>query len=514
MLNKEEIQKVRKLPLSEVIEVWDKLEKIGKKKNNIDGAVRFLCQNDLAYLLIRACRREDMLHPWIYARIREVEAEPYGCLDLWAREHYKSTIQTFGQNIQAVLKNPDITIGIFSHTRPIAKAFLRQIMREFQENVVLHNAFPDVLWGKNIKESPKWSEDDGIIVKRKANPNEATIEAWGLVDGQPTSKHFLVLDYDDIVVAASVTTPEMIKKTMNALEQSYNLGVTPHGQRKFIGTCWHFNDAYATLRERNTAKLRWHPGKEGGTKDGKSVYWPEEVHEEKRRSMGIYNYAAQILLNPQADSLQGFKLEWIQHYNVINPQKLNKYILVDAASSKKKGSDYTAMIVVGLGGDGNYYILDIVRDRLNLKERADALFRLHRSYKPKEVRYEKYGAMSDIEHMQDRMDKETYHFKIKEVGGQVSKEDRIKRLLPLFEAGRIFLPRTLNKINWDKKQEDLIKIFVDEEYLGFPVGQHDDMLDSLARICEPNMDLAWPKEESLYTPPPTPYFERETAWMV
>jgi hypothetical protein len=54
MLNKEEIQKVRKLPLNEVIEVWDKLEKIGKKKNNIDGAVRFLCQNDLAYLLSRS----------------------------------------------------------------------------------------------------------------------------------------------------------------------------------------------------------------------------------------------------------------------------------------------------------------------------------------------------------------------------------------------------------------------------------------------------------------------------
>jgi hypothetical protein len=69
-------------------------------------------------------------------------------------------------------------------------------------------AFPDILWGEDVRQAPKWSEDDGIIVRRrKSNPNEATVEAWGLVDGQPTSKHFRVLLYDDVVVAGSVTIP-------------------------------------------------------------------------------------------------------------------------------------------------------------------------------------------------------------------------------------------------------------------------------------------------------------------
>src|SRR5690349_13669026 len=224
------------------------------------GVVRDLCLNDLFYLLVRACKREDMLHPWIYARTREVEKDPYGHLDLWAREHYKSTIITFGKTIQDILRDPELTTGIFSHTRPIAKAFLRQIMRELENNTILQAAFPDILY-KNTKESPKWSEDEGIIVKRKTNPNEATVEAWGVVDGQPTSKHFKKLLYDDVVVKDSVTNPEMMDKTMSQLELSYNLG-SVGGYRRFVGTRWHFNDAYKTLMDRGTAKLRFHPGRE------------------------------------------------------------------------------------------------------------------------------------------------------------------------------------------------------------------------------------------------------------
>ena len=195
---------------------WNGLEELGRKEKNLEGVIRSLCLCDLYYLLVRACKRSDMLHPWIYARVREVEAKPNGHLDIWSREHYKSTTITFGKTIQDILIDPEVTVGIFSHTRPIAKAFLRMIMRELESNEVLHQAFPDVLWGKDTRQAQKWSEDDGIIVRRKSNPNEATVEAWGLVDGQPTSKHFQILLYDDIVVQASVTTPEMIDKTRTA----------------------------------------------------------------------------------------------------------------------------------------------------------------------------------------------------------------------------------------------------------------------------------------------------------
>lgn len=522
-LTEGQVRELHSLPVGGAIEYWDELERWGRKNGNLVPVVRALVKADLYYLLVRVCGRVDMLprvgevgyvdNEFAFRRCREVEAEPDGRVDLWSREHFKSSVITFGLTIQTILKNPEATFGIFSHTRPIAKAFLRQIMREFEENKTLLSAFPDVLWS-DTRQSPKWSEDDGIIVRRKSNPKEATIEAWGLVDGQPTSKHFTHLLYDDVVVRDSVTTPEMIEKTLVSLEQSYNLGVTPGGARRMVGTRWHFNDAYRTVVDRGTFIAREHPGRKGGTEEGESVYWSDEIHLQKRADYGPYTYASQILMNPKADALQGFKREWLRHFRKMQIPSLNWYLVVDAASSKKKGSDYTSMWAVGLGLDGNYYCIPEVRDRLNLKERGDRLFELHRKYKPKQVRYERYGLMSDIEHFLDRMENENYRFRIDEVGGVTSKADRIKRLVPLFESGRIWLPETHFVTDWQKSTKNLVHDFIEEEFYPFPVGLHDDMLDSLARICEPEMKLVWPKEVKKEKSEDRPmYSDSNVGWM-
>jgi len=198
----------------------------------------------------------------------------------------------------------------------------------------------------------------------------------------------------------------------------------------------------------------------------------------------------------------GFKREWVKYYKKMpasSVKRMNGYILVDAASSKKKGSDYTSMWVIGLNVDRNRYALDMVRDRLNLKERGDRLFALHRKWSDaglriKQVRYERYGLMADIEHLQARMEDEGYRFQITEVGGVTSKADRIKRLLPIFEQGQMWLPENMYVTDWQKTTVDLVKAFIEEEYMAFPVGMHDDMLDALARMEEPDKTLVWPKE--------------------
>lgn len=437
------------------------------------------------------------------ARCKEVQQNPDGYLDLWAREHYKSTIITFAKTIQDIIRSHgddpieqrEVTVGIFSHTRPIAKGFLRQIKREFESNTILQWAFDDIFYQHPHKESPKWSEDDGLVVKRKSNPKESTIEAWGLVDGQPTSKHYGLLLYDDVVTLESIRSPEMIAKSTEAWELSTNLG-EEGGRTRIVGTRYHYNDTYRTIIDRSAAIPRIHPATINGQPDGEPVLKSQEWLKERRTKQGQYVFACQQLLNPTADKSQGFKIEWLRHYKEVDRRGMNVYLIVDPANEKKKKSDYTAMWVIGLNVDGNYYALDIVRDKLSLTERGNMVFMLHQKWNPINTGYEKYGKDSDISYLEDRMERENYRFDITPLGGILAKNDRIKRLIPIFENHRMYLPESLRRTDYKGKSIDLVQSFIDDEYQEFPVSTHDDMMDSLARIKDEDMNTFFPRVQT------------------
>lgn len=223
------------------------------------------------------------------------------------------------------------------------------------------------------------------------------------------------------------------------------------------------------------------------------LLWPEWFTEDmiKQAKRDPRNWLALYQQQPRPDSGGEFKKEWIQHYKN-KPTTGNKYILVDPASEKKKTSDYTAIFVILLGHDNNYYIIDIIRDKLNLTERANLVFKLHREHKPLQVAYEKYGMQADIEHLKDRMERESYRFHVEEVGGAMPKNDRIRRMVALFEAKRIWMPETLHKTDFQGNSRDLVQDFIEQEYAAFPVGKHDDMMDCLARLHD--IYTTWPKE--------------------
>lgn len=453
-------------------------------------AMRRLCLNDLFYLLAYTLGRVDMRKPWLYDRCKEVQEEPDGMLDLWAREHYKSTIITFGKSIQDILIDSNITIGIFSHTKKISRGFLKQIKFELETNKKLQRLFPETLYSNPKKEAPldgnSWT-DEGITVKRTENHKECTVESHGVVDGQPTSKHFKLLIYDDIVTIESVSTPEQILKTTDSLAISYNLGADG-GARRFIGTRYHFNDTYKAIISRKTAKQRIHPATDDGKDTGNPVFLPKDKLMEKRRDMGPYVFGCQMLQDPTADSSQGFNVDWLKYYDTEpNLDNLNIYILVDPANSKKKSSDWTVFWVVGLAPDRNYYILDGVRDRLNLTERTRTLFELHSEYYPEGVGYEQYGMQADIQHIEGEMDRLSYNFVITALSDPTPKPDRIKRLIAPFEQGRIWMPRSLWRVNYEGKKYNMISDFVENEYTPFPVCSFDDGLDDLANILHPSM---------------------------
>lgn len=172
---------------------------------------------------------------------------------------------------------------------------------------------------------------------------------------------------------------------------------------------------------------------------------------------------------------------------------MNVYIIVDPANSKERWSDNTAMIVIGLGEDGNYYILDLIAEKLDLGERADKLFELHRRWRPICTYYEAYGLNSDIHHINYRMDSENYRFPIVKIGGNAKnrKVDDIRRLIPDMQAGRWYSPNHDNftRRNAENQEYHPIKTLLDE-MVPFPNGKHDDCLDAMSRIYD--IPVIWP----------------------
>ncbi len=499
------------VPYEKIFDWWDEVT----ERNANPAMIRALCLWDRYYLLTVICGRQDMLRPWLYERCREVEREPDDYLDLWSRFHYKSTTITYGGSLQEMLRDPDITIGIFSHVKPIAKNFLAQIKRELESNHKLKVLFPDILYENPEKDSPSWSLDGGLILKRKTNPKEPTISAHGLVEGQPVSVHFQLRIYDDVVTQESVSTPEQVTKTTVAFRNSVNLG-TENGRRWMIGTRWSYADTYAELIKDGVVRTRIHPATKDGTFTGEPVLWSREFNDQMKLEQGEAVYATQCLQNPLAGNQKMFNVEDLQIYEV-RPETLAVYILCDPARSKKTDSANTAMVVVGLDYAGNKYVIDGFNHKMDLMERWQNLARLYMRWKQAtgvqtvNVGYEAFGAQADLDYFHEQQTLTDLIFPITELTwpreGAGSKVDRVQRLGPDTRSGKIFLPyqtdgkkltatqrkmlhgyeyriaKPIRRMNENGEAYDLCE-HLKSQFLYFPFGDKKDLIDALSRIYD------------------------------
>lgn len=501
-----------------------------------DADLAYLGCVDRFFLFTAILGRHDGFHPWLYDRCREVELEPDGFLDLWSRDHRKSSLITLAGSIQEILNDPDITIGIFSHTQKIAKDFVKWIKREFERNVVLRRFYPDVCWLKPSSESSVWTEN-AFTVRRAGNPKESTVEGWGLVDGQPTGKHFRLLIYDDVVTKDSVTNPEQVKKTTESWELSDNLGADD-ARKWHIGTRYSFMDSYAAIIARGVVTVRKYPATDNGRMDGKPVYLDPEVWEKKKKTQ-LSTLAAQMLQNPLSGKERTFEPTWFKRWEV-RPATVNIYIMADPSRGRTSTSDRMALAVIAIDAKGNKYLVDGFCHRMTLSGRWDNLKHLHKKWANVpgvgilKVGYERFGQTTDDQYFEERMKAENYFFRIEELSwpreGGSSKQHRVERLQPDVQHGSFYMPAFVHReglgtCQWTvdenenvmqytplkndtalvrrmkergqgylaaapiKRKDENGKVYdlTDElflEMMHFPFAQHDDLVDATSRIYD------------------------------
>ena len=465
-------------------------------------------------------RKWRWYRPFLFERCEEVQGEPDGYLDIWARDHYKSTIITYGMTIQEILRNPEITICIYSYNISTAQKMLVQIRTALQHPILV-SCFPEILFENTNVQTWKdedggthqmeWSSD-GFTVKRRGNPKEHTLECSGLVTGQKTGGHYNLLIYDDTVTPESVATKAQIDKTTSQFEMSLNTGSTANLRIRMIGTRYHLHDTYEKVIKNGTVKLRLYSCLD---EEGNSRLYSDAVLRWKLSRMHGSVVATQMYCDPQAVGSFNFLMDWIPPLvprNEIVLDNYNWYILCDPAWKISADADNTVFAVIGVTGRGtdrHFLVADLMVDKVNLEDKQKRLFemvgRYTNSRRKPIVFYERVSMQSDIDHYYSIMNSTGTMFTIIEASGKPKinygmastssnmkfKDLRISVLQPAFKAGMFrFVDHSYvgnNRDvwnNWRGENEDTIETFFEEEYTKYPNSEHDDVLDVLSRCLD------------------------------
>ena len=250
------------------------------------------------------------------------------------------------------------------------------------------------------------------------------------------------------------------------------------GCAMFIGTPMgrnHFYELYkyAELDDDQTYKA-WH-----FTSYDNPLLDPDEIDIAKR-SMSSYAFRQEFMASFEARGSEMFKEDWVSFGE--EPEEGDYYIAIDLAGFEEVGKkrtknaklDETAISVVKVGDNGDWFVENIIYGRWTLDETAVKIFQAVRDYRPLSVGIErgiaKQAVMSPL---MDLQKKYTQFFRIEELThGNKKKTDRVMWALQgRFENNTI----TLNKGEWNSRFLDQLFQFPD------PLT-HDDLVDSLAYI--------------------------------
>lgn len=250
------------------------------------------------------------------------------------------------------------------------------------------------------------------------------------------------------------------------------------GCAMFIGTPMgrnHFYDLYkyAEIDDDPTYKA-WH-----FTSYDNPLLDPGEIDIAKK-SMSSYAFRQEFMASFEARGSEMFKEDWVSFGE--EPDEGDYYIAIDLAGFEEVGKkrtkntklDETAISVVKVGNNGDWFIENIIYGRWTLDETAIKIFQAVRDYSPISVGIErgiaKQAVMSPL---MDLQKKYAQFFRIEELThGNKKKTDRVMWALQgRFENNTI----TLNKGEWNSRFLDQLFQFPD------PLT-HDDLVDSLAYI--------------------------------
>lgn len=374
--------------------------------------------------------------------------------------HAKSETVTVRYSAWRLEKDPKLNIIVGSYNQKLANRFSRRIRRIAEERVAL---------SKDRKAVDEWETTDG-----------GGVRAVGVGAGVTGFGADLVMIDDPVKSRAEAESRMRRDNTWEWYTDDIYTRLEPKGAVVLIQTRWHQDDLAGRLKKAEAnGGDRWdivslpaiaEADDPLNRKVGEAL-WPQRFDlkrlEQIRQQQGSYSFNALYQQRPVAREGNVFKREWFEKVVSRAPKGLSWARGYDLAVSTRSSADYTASFRCAFDADGNLYIADGFRRRIEYPEQ--------RRYVIERVQSED-NTVHGIERalhgqalVQDlRKDATLRGRSIQAIAVDTDKFTRALAWAALAEEGRVRLVEG----TW-------IDQFVDE-ICSFPDGEHDDQVDAVS----------------------------------
>jgi hypothetical protein len=351
-------------------------------------------------------------------------------LVLLPRDHQKSAMVAY-RVVWEITRNPAVRVLYISSTANLATKQLKFI-KDILTSKIYRMYWPEMV---NLEEAKreKWTETEISVdhpKRKEAYVRDPTVFTAGLTT-TVTGLHCDIAVLDDVVVKENAYTEEGRRK----VEEQYSLLASIEGtdsREWVVGTRYHPKDLYNTMIEMEVTVYN----DDGEESDSYMLYekferqveeqgeflWPRQqgpkgawfgfnsaILERKRAQyLDKVQFRAQYYNDPNDPSAGGINRDVFQYYDrtflsrtagqwYYKARRLNVFAAVDFAFSVRAKADYTAIVVVGVDADQNYYILDIDRFKTDkISDYFEHILKLHQKWDFRKLKAEVTAAQQVI----------------------------------------------------------------------------------------------------------------------
>jgi phage terminase large subunit-like protein len=487
-------------------------------REELKEQTRILAENDLiAFIRLVAPGRclgaihEEVGYWWTRPERRKYQ------ITLLPRDHMKSALLAF-RVAQRIVKDPTVRVLYVSSTANLATKQLKFI-KDILTSDIVRFYWPELINREEAKRE-KWTENEISVddPRRKAEAiRDPTVFAVGLTTNV-VGLHCDVCAMDDIVTLENAYTEEGRNKT----RQQYSFFASiesADAEEWIVGTRYHPKDLYndilemrveehddqgELIRDEQLFELfgdglpeKCHVEVNGEflwprqqRKDGKWFGFDSRILADKKsKYLDPIQFRAQYYNDPNDLDGAGIKRENFQYYDrkylqreggkwYLKMKRLNVFAAIDFAYSMAKKADYTAIVVIGVDADRNYYILDIDRFKTAaIHEYFEHILRLHQKWDFRTLRAEVTAGQKPIVDSlkRDHIQKHGLALVVDEFRPSRHEGTKGERL------GAILQPKYGNRQVWHYLGGHCQTL---EEELVLNNPPHDDIMDALAAAVD------------------------------